>query len=51
MKLDTSAKVNSCKDETTVRTLSHTPRLYELPLSWFCKKEDPQEDTCGQTQQ
>ena len=51
MKLDTSAKVNSCYDEATVRTLSHTPCLYELPLSWLYKKEDPQDDTCGQTQQ
>ena len=49
MKLDTSALVNSCKDETTTYTYSHSPLLFVFP-GWR-ERQRKRKDTCGQAQQ
>ena len=47
MKSDTSAKVNSCKDETAVNAIPYTPPLYVLPLPERKEKGADRKDTCG----
>ena len=45
MKSDTSAKVNSCKDETAVNAIPYTSPLYVLPLPERREKVGERKDT------
>ena len=51
MKLDASAKVISCKDETDVNSTPKTPLLFVFPLPGRSKKGWNREDTCDQARQ